>query len=199
MAFWKRNKNNKSDLLSRRYSYGEFLILLPCCSEEVQKTLLQELMGAEAPKYIGSVKIPENLNTVSYGLLDDLKETADSADPVADIVKMVTPLTRKEIYNCNVVDVFGIVNMVRQQIERINAMFRGIRVRYSTEEISAGVKELDFGSFGVLDWYARRMSISNQNEVRDVAWIRIYNCMKIDAEQNNYERRLRRQYTTKRR
>ena len=59
------------------------------------------------------------------------------------------------------------------------------------------MEKLDFGSFGVLDWYARRMGITNQNEVREVAWVRIFQCMKNDAIKNEYERRLAKQYKPK--
>ncbi len=89
------------------------------------------------------------------------------------------------------------MNFIKEQVTNINNLFSALKVNYSSEELSAGVKELDFGPFGVLDWYAKRMGISNQNEVRDVAWVRIYNCMKNDTEQNNYERRLRKQYQVK--
>ena len=69
--------------------------------------------------------------------------------------------------------------------------------KYSSEEVAAGVHDLDFGSFGVLDWYAKRMGIANQNDVRDIAWVRIYQCMKNDHEQQLYERRLQEQYMKK--
>ena len=94
----------------------------------------------------------------------------------------------------NVFDVFGFMHFCRRQIEKINELFSSLKVNYSSDELAAGVKDLQFGPFGVLDWYARRMGITNQNEVRDVAWVRIYNCMKNDTEQNNYERRLHKQY-----
>ena len=41
------------------------------------------------------------------------------------------------------------------------------------------------------------MGITNQNEVREVAWVRIYRCMYNDAMSNNYERKLSQQYMKK--
>ena len=94
-------------------------------------------------------------------------------------------------------DVFGFVNFVANEILRINKVFSSIKVSYSPEEREAGVEELPFGSFGVLDWYAQRMHIANQNEVRDIAWVRIFQCMKNDNERNEYERRLSKIYSKK--
>ncbi|GJG39125.1 hypothetical protein PRLR5107_15400 [Prevotella lacticifex] len=91
-------------------------------------------------------------------------------------------------------DVFGFLAFVTKELEKINKLFTSIKQTYSKEEEAAGIRELDFGSFGVLDWYARRMGIPNQNDVRDVAWVRIYQCMKNDNMQSEFERRLHKQY-----
>lgn len=131
---------------------------------------------------------------ISYGKLVDLRNAAGAADPAAECLKILLDLKPWEISRLNVFDVFGFMNFIKEQVTNINNLFSALKVNYSSEELSAGVKELDFGPFGVLDWYARRMGITNQNEVRDVAWVRIYNCMKNDTEQNNYERRLHKQY-----
>ena len=85
-------------------------------------------------------------------------------------------------------------SFVTKELEKINKLFTSIKQTYSKEEEAAGIRELDFGSFGVLDWYARRMGIPNQNDVRDVAWVRIYQCMKNDNMQSEFERRLHKQY-----
>lgn len=181
----------------RRYTYGEFLILLPCCSVTHQKELLSTLEQAKKPGFLAGIEVPESLSMISYGTLVDLRNAAGAPDPAAECLKILLGLNEKQIYTLNVFDVFGFMKFVKEQVLNINKLFSDLKVNYSSEELSAGVKELDFGPFGVLDWYAKRMGISNQNEVRDVAWIRIYNCMKNDTEQNNYERRLRKQYQTK--
>lgn len=197
LPFVKRKKKAKGlKSLRRAYSYGEFMILFLCCSEEHRQELLDVLTAASAPTHILKHELPQNLNGITYGTLDDLSALVDSEDPIMGTVTTLTGLTPAEVYMANVVDVFGFINIVRKEVERINELFASVKVKYSSEEVSAGVKDLNFGSFGVLDYYARRMGITNQNDVRDVAWVRIYQCMKIDAEQNNYERRLRKQYNS---
>lgn len=183
----------------RRYTYGEFLVLLPTCTEEHGKALVEKLNESRCPKYFGEVAVPQDLSTVSYGALADLSTIGEGEDAMAEAVAILTPLAKEQVYGLDVWDVFGFANMVRREVERINGIFSEVKVKYSPQELAAGVRELDFGSFGVLDWYARRMGVANQNEVRDVAWVRIYQCMRIDAETNNYERRLRKEYETKRR
>lgn len=183
----------------RRYTYGEFLILLPCCSSEQQQELLATLNQAKCPGFLCGKEVPKDLFSISYGQLDELRNSSKAPDPVAECLRVLIGLTPNEIYRLNVFDVFGFARFCMEQIEKINGLFNSLGVKYSSEELAAGVKDLNFGTFGVLDWYARRMGITNQNEVRDVAWVRIFNCMKNDTEQNNYERRLRKQYMTTKR
>jgi len=158
---------------------------------------LATLDKAEKPGFLSGVEVPASLSMISYGKLYDIRNATESKDPAAECIKILLGLNDKQIYTLNVFDVFGFMNFVKEQISNINNLFASLKVNYSSEELAAGVKDLEFGSFGVLDWYARRMGITNQNEVRNVAWIRIYNCMKNDTDQNNYERRLRKQYQSK--
>lgn len=192
----KRKKRNKTrrTRTQRRYTYAEFLTLFPCCSMAHQKELMATLDKAVCPKFLCGKEVPKDLFSISYGKLDELRNASESLDPAAECLKILLDLNPVEIYRLNVFDVFGFMHFCKNQIEKINNLFNSLKIHYTSEEISAGVKELKFGSFGVLDWYAKRMGITNQNEVRDVAWVRIFNCMKNDTEQNNYERRLRKQY-----
>lgn len=190
----KRRHKTRRTRTQRRYTYGEFLILFPCCSKSHQKELMETLDKAECPGFIDGKEVPKNLFAISYGKLDELRNASNSVDPGAECIRIILGIDLERIYRLNVFDVFGFVRFCKEQIDKINGLFSALKINYSPEEVAAGVKDLKFGSFGVLDWYAKRMGITNQNEVRDVAWIRIYNCMKNDTEQNNYERRLRKQY-----
>ena len=50
---------------------------------------------------------------------------------------------------------------------------------------------MNFGLFGLLDYYAQRMGITDHEEVERVPWIRVYKCLDMDAERTRFERRLR--------
>ncbi len=179
------------------YTYYEFLVLFNCCSIELQEEMLKELRNAKCPTRILKKDVPADFNTLTYGMLDDINNASESSDPVLECIKLLLQIEPTQAMKLSVYTVFGFANFCEREISRINEIFRSIKTNYSAEEIAAGIKELNFGSFGILDWYARRMGITNQNEVRDVAWIRIFNCMKNDNETNAYERRLREQYHKK--
>lgn len=189
----------KKATIKRAYSYFEFLHLLPFCSDEVKESLLNQLQKAEKPTEFGGVKVPENLYEVSYGLLDDLANISkqNNGDPMADAICLILQTTIDKVYEANVFDVFGLSKWIGEEVKKINKLFERISPNYSPEEIAAGVKALNFGSFGVLDWYASRQGISDQNLVRDVAWVRIYTCMKNDNIKAEYNKRLNKQYQQK--
>jgi len=190
-------KKKSKDSLKRAYSYGEFLKLFPLCSEDHQKDLLKQLEGARKPLYFAGVEVPIDLNLVSYGMLDDLSNIAQSGDldPMAKAIAKILSIEPEKVYKANVFDVFGISKWIGKEIERINKLFKGISPRFSPQELAAGVKAINFGSFGVLDWYSHRQGITDQNEVREVAWIRIYTCMKNDNIKAEYEKRLNKEYS----
>lgn len=188
-----RNKGN-----SKLITYGEFLVLFPVCHEDHQQELLETLKQAKKPAFIAGKEVPESLNTISYGLLDDFSRIdGEKEDPAVRIMELLLDIDAKTTFAQNVFDVFGVVNFVRAELERINSLFASISVSHSAEELAAGIEDLNFGTFGVIDWYAKRMGITNQDEVFNVAWIRIYTCMKNDNEKAEYERRLNKQFINK--
>ena len=194
-----KKREKKRSPLARSYTYREFLHFLPFCTDEHKKELMDILDRAEKPTEMCGVNVPEDLNLVSYGLLDDLANISASgvADPMAEIISRLLEVDTEKVYEANVFDVFGVSKWVGNEVKRINKLFERISPSYSPEEIAAGVKSLNFGTFGVLDWYANRQRISDQNQVRDVAWIRIYTCMKNDNAKAEFNKRLNKQYQNK--
>lgn len=189
----KKHKKQKVKLTT----YGEFLTLYPCCREAHQEELMETLKKAKKPMFLKGEEVMDSLNTITYGQLDDLSRIGENEDPAVRVFKILLDMSAPEVYMLNVFDVFGFLNFAREELERINNLFASIETSHTPEEISAGVEDLHFGTFGVIDWYAKRMGITNQDEVYDVAWIRIYTCMKNDNEQTEYEKRLNKQYINK--
>lgn len=187
MGLFKRHKKRLRGLES--YSYADFLILFPLCTEESKNKVMAHLNACTRPSFLREIEVPANLNHITYGKLDDLSRLKNEKDPFGAAIKILLDMPEKEIYALPVTKVFGFANFVAKEVERINNLFAAIKLDHTSEEISAGIDQLNFGSFGVLDWYARRMRITNQNEVRSVPWVRIYTCMKNDTAQAAYERR----------
>ncbi|MBR1526418.1 MAG: hypothetical protein IJ640_07145 [Prevotella sp.] len=177
--------------------YKDFLLLFPYADKEVQEELIKRLREQPRPDKLCGKDVPKDLNGISYGMLDDLRTATGNDDIAGACAKVLLGVEPENLLKEDANDVFGFTSFVTDELKRINKIFQSIKVNYSKEEIAAGVKELDFGSFGVLDWYARRMGITNQNEVREVAWVRIFQCMKNDALKNEYERKLAKQYRPK--
>lgn len=177
--------------------YKEFLQLFPFCDKAVQNEILERLKKQPRPSALCGRVVPKDLNQLTYGTLDDLRSATSEDDPAGACAKVLLGIEPSDLLLEDVNDVFGFANFITAELTRINKVFKSIKVSYSKEEIAAGVEKLDFGSFGVLDWYARRMGITNQNEVREVAWVRIYQCLRNDAIKNEYERRLAKQYKPK--
>ena len=177
--------------------YKDFLLLFPYADKEVQEELIKRLREQPRPDKLCGKDVPKDLNGISYGMLDDLRTATGNDDIAGACAKVLLGVEPEDLLKEDANDVFGFTSFVTEELKRINKIFQSIKVNYSKEEIAAGVKELDFGSFGVLDWYARRMGITNQNEVREVAWVRIFQCMKNDALKNEYERKLAKQYRPK--
>lgn len=190
----KKSKRKAQSIMAEKCSYKDFVTLFQFCNKDVQEDLLTRLRKQKKPFSLCGKEVPQNLNAISYGMLDDLRNVASTDDPVGGCANILLGIDNAQLLYQDVNDVFGFVTFVTKELEKINKLFSDIKHTYSKEEEAAGIHDLDFGSFGVLDWYARRMGISNQNDVRDVAWVRIYQCMKNDNMQSEFERRLHKQY-----
>lgn len=176
----------------------EFVMFHHLCSDEIQQEDLEVLKKQPRPDTICGVDVPTNLNSLSYGQLDDLRNLKASSDEetIYALGRIIFGKTL-DFLNEDVNKVFGFVNFCTSELTRINDIFLSIQVNHTPEERQAGVETLNFGSFGVLDWYAKRMGITNQNDVRDVAWVRIFQCMKNDHLQSEFEKRLQDIYLNK--
>lgn len=174
-------------------TYKEYLLLFDLCTDEVKQEDIDILSKQPRPDKLCGKIVPQNLNGITYGQLDDLRDVSEEDD----IPYAITEIIFGEVLNLldeDVNKVFGFVNFCTKEIDRINKIFASVKPHYSQEEVNAGVEQLDFGSFGVLDWYAKRMGITDQNEVRDVPWVRIFTCMKNDHDEQMFEKRLQDQY-----
>lgn len=81
------------------------------------------------------------------------------------------------------------VGWVSGEVERINKIFESTNTKPTAREKKAGIEQLNFGLFGMLDWYAKRMGIQDHDQVLSTPWLRIYKCIDMDNKRNQYERR----------
>ena len=143
----------------------------------------------ERPNYVGEKECPQNLNTLTIGQLIEM--TGDrGADCDYRIVKTVLDYDKAETDACRAVEVVAFLSWVSREVKKISGLFEKIHSKPTAKERQAGVEKLNFGLFGMLDWFAKRMGITNHDDVLTVPWIRIYKCMDMDNQVNQYERRL---------
>lgn len=148
------------------------------------------LQALPKPDKVCGVRTPRNLNDLTIGDLFNLQVAGPQAliEKIAAVILKVHP---RRCYNERADKMLGFVFWVGRELERIAALFASTSSQPTPEEIRAGINDLDFGPFGVIDWYARRQGYKDQNDAANVAWVRVYKCMDIDNKQAAFERRLR--------
>ena len=140
------------------------------------------------PAYIGEVKCPEDLNVLNIGQLIEIGE-ANGTDADYRIVSIVLDMDKAQTDNCRATEVVAFLSWVGRQVKRINRLFEQVQTKPTAKEKQAGVDSLQFGLFGILDWYAKRMGITNHDDVLCVPWLRIYKCMDMDNKVERFQRR----------
>lgn len=168
----------------------QFVGLMPYMTADT----IQSFILIPPPKVFCKVKIPETLQLETFGMLTKLQQAADNNDyfkTCCALVSELTGLKPERVASRPAIEVLGIVNMVKDEMERIGKLFQSLNSEKTSEEMSAGIDKLNFGTFGIVDWYAKRMGIIDHNEVFATPWARIYQCMKIDHENNEFEKRYR--------
>lgn len=180
--------------------YGEYKEVFPFISPECIAFNNEALNKADKPKYIFGKEVPADLKLITFGQYSDLCDVFSGEqgfDTIEEVARILFEATDEEIAEASVFDLWGLANFAAKEIGSINKLFSEIKMDYTPEEKRAGIDRLQFGTFGILDWYARRMGIHDQNEVNKEKWVRIYQCMKNDMEEALFQRRLQKEYEPK--
>ena len=163
-------------------TYGYWRVIARHCSYTIPEDF-------ERPAYIGQTKCPEDLNGLTIGQLIEIGE-ASGAEADYRIVEIVMGYGKVETDKCRATEVVSFLSWVGRQVKRINRLFESVQSKPTAKEKQAGVEKLQFGLFGILDWYAKRMGITDHDDVLTVPWLRIYKCMDMDNKVEQYQRRL---------
>lgn len=162
--------------------YGYWRVVARHCAYTIPE-------GFERPAYIGEVKCPEDLSALTIGQIIEIGE-ADGAEADYRIIEIVLGIGKAETDKCRATEVVAFLSWIGGQVKHINRLFEQVQTKPTAKEKQAGVEKLQFGLFGILDWYAKRMGITNHDEVLAVPWLRIYKCMDMDNKVEQYQRRL---------
>lgn len=168
----------------------DFLILATVTKEDMQA----KLDRLPCPLRVCGVDVPKDLNHLTIGEIIRLQGIRDEMEAITVPFEVVLGVDEKKVMEYEAADVFGFIMWVSREMERINRLFESTHVPPTREEKEAGVEQLNFGGFGVLDWYARRMGITDHEIAGYTPWPRVYKCLDMDSKRNAYERRLREVY-----
>ena len=188
----KRNHERIDKMRQERLNlpFAHFVMLMPYMTEQTVKSLVL----IPPPKKFCKRDVPQDLQLATFGMLTQLQNSPKDNDYLKSCCALVSTLTgvdEKIVASRRAYDVLGIVNMVQSEMERIGKLFQSLQTDKSSDEVAAGIEKLEFGTFGIVDWYAQRMGIIDHEEVFNTPWARIFQCMKIDHENNEFEKRYR--------
>lgn len=170
--------------------FVHFVMLMPYMTSDTIKSLVL----IPPPKKFYKRDVPDSLQMVTFGMLTQLQNAPKDNDYLRTCCALVSTLTgvdERIVASRRAYDVLGIVNMIQSEMERIGKLFQSLQTDHTSDEQAAGIERLEFGTFGIVDWYAKRMGIIDHEEVFNTPWARIFQCMKIDHEQGEFEKRYR--------
>lgn len=179
------HKDNRSNMTFREW--------LTIATHSVMTAAL-DIKKFSRPYEVGGHKTPKDLTAMTLGQMFTLSSAKRAQDAFVLPCTVLLGMSEDEVYKSLAVDVVRFGGWVSHQLDTINDLWAKLRPTYTSQEKRAGVDALKFGAFGVADWYARRMGIANHDDVMDVCWMRVYQCMKIDSETAKYQRRLQQIY-----
>ena len=168
----------------------EFIILSECTKEDMQA----KLSRLQRPSFVCGRRVPENLHSLTLGELFRLQAIQSEEEAITVPCEVILKLEARDVMRADASEVFGFVMWVAEEMKKINQLFERTRVPPTKEEKQAGIENLNFGAFGIIDWYALRMGITDHEAVEHVPWMRVYKCLEMDAERTKYEKRLREVY-----
>ena len=151
---------------------------------------LSELRKVATPAEIGRKQAPQDLNDITLGQLIQLQSIGAEKGVFVAIAVVLLKKAEAWAMSAPALPMLGLRNMVVAEQERIAGLFKMLEREPDAAEVMAGIDKLNFGMFGLADWYAKRMGIQNHDTVFDTPWIRIWQCRKNDIEQGEYQERL---------
>lgn len=142
------------------------------------------------PNMVGGNEVPQDLNGLTFGQLLSLTGVEKERDIFILPCRVLFGMEEKDVLECRAVDVVRFSSWVAREVKRIGMLFDKCHNEPRVQEVQAGIQRINFGVFGVVDWYAKRMGITDHEEVEKVPWVRVYKCMQMDAEVEAFNRRL---------
>lgn len=170
----------------------EYYNLLPVAAN--RKAAMEWAKSRPRPAYIcGRAIDGDELNLLSFR---DYIRLAGAKDDNTFLLIVQEVLGINGLRNEDAGRALGLLNWVARFIAKITELFNKASIPSTAEEKQAGVENLRFGIFGIVDWFAKRMRITHESAER-TGWQTIYKCLDMDVKTAIYERKLQQQYIEK--
>lgn len=188
---------NSSEVSTNRQNltFGEYLVLAGVGT--VDKDVPGLVSELPKPFECCGVRVPDSLDDLNFGQLTQLQGMKQEVDLFFEPCRAILGVVDEAILSERAIVIIAFAAWVSKEVTRINNLFATTRVPPTAEELNAGIDTLDFGPFGLVDYFAMRMGMTDHEQVMSIPWVRIYQCLKIDADKAKYERRLRKVYEDK--
>lgn len=167
-------------------TYKEFVTIFPVLDDK--DGVVERIKALPTPKEVCGAKVPENLNGMTMGQLLELQGCSQE-DIMVKAVPIILGVPEKRVQHEQAERVLSFNMFVARELKRIADLFASIVVPLTPLQERAGYGKLDFGPFALIDSFALRMRITDHEEVERVPWIRVFQCMKMDAEREICRRR----------
>lgn len=130
-----------------------------------------------------------SLNELKFKQLNDLQSRIKTFDDLIFVsFEVIYELNKESVLQLSAFDCIRFGIFIKDELDRITNLFKAIEYKPSNEEMQAGISNLNHGFMGTIDWYARRMGYKDHDEVTELKWVRIYKCLKIDHDNNKFNR-----------
>jgi hypothetical protein len=177
--------------IDKNTTLAEFSAIEPLLTAGTAAGLFERLKTRAKPREIAGKPLPDNLNLITWAQFAALSSSGGQEESFFAPFEIILGLKKDRLHACKFFDIIGFLIFVKNELERIAALFDSIKHIPAPEELQAGINRLNFGLFGTLDWYARRMGFADHAEAEKTPLIRIYKCLEIDSKTANFEKRLR--------
>lgn len=154
------------------------------------KQLREDLLTIPCPEFIGAKEAPQDLNALTLEQLIKLEQIGAQKGVFFAIGEVLLDMTDAQTLQAPAYEMVGLRNMVVAEQDRIAALFASLNREPTADEVMAGIDKLNFGLFGLADWYARRMHITDHDVAFKTPWVRIWQCRSNDQKEAEFDRKL---------
>lgn len=162
------------------------------------KPFENEIIESERPDFINGNKVPDSLDSITYSQRIDLQDIKSESDMLFKPCEILFNLPKNEILSLSVQQVVGLSLWVVKELNRMSKREENtLNYKPEPEELRAGISDLKFGAFGIIDSIVKSRPVYTHEEVLQLSCAKVYAMQLIDHKQRMFEKRLRKEYSKK--